>query len=66
MIALDIYWATFATLLTPLPHEINPMQNGLRRLYTNTDPVIQAAVRPILMEHREMMYRDHPETPLDF
>ncbi len=54
------------TLITPLPDEINPMHNGLRRLSTNTDPVIQAAVRPILMEHREMMYRDHPETPLDF
>jgi glutathione S-transferase len=64
--ALDIYWATFAALIDPLPHEINPMPDGLRRLYTNTDPVIQAAVRPILMEHREMMYRDHLETPLDF
>jgi hypothetical protein len=42
------------------------MQDGLRRLYTNTDPVIRAAVRPILMEHRELMYRDHLETPLDF
>jgi glutathione S-transferase len=64
--ALDIYWATFATLIEPLPHEINPMQDGLRRLYTNTDPVIAAAVRPVLMEHREMMYRDHLPTPLDF
>jgi hypothetical protein len=42
------------------------MQDGLRRLYTNTDPVIRSAVRPILMAHREMMYRDHLETPLDF
>jgi glutathione S-transferase len=64
--ALDIYWATFATLIDPLPHAINPMPDGLRRLYTNTDPVISAAVRPILMEHREMMYREHLETPLDF
>jgi glutathione S-transferase len=64
--ALDIYWATFATLIEPLPHAINPMAEGLRRLYTNTDPVIKAAVRPILMEHREMMYRDYLRTPLDF
>ncbi len=42
------------------------MQDGLRRLYTNTDPVIGVAVRPILIEHREMMYRDYLETPLDF
>ena len=64
--ALDIYWATFATLLEPLPHDINPMQDGLRRLYSNTDPVIAAAVRPILIEHRAMMYRDFLQTPLDF
>ena len=25
---LDIYWATFATLIDPLPHEVNPMQDG--------------------------------------
>src|SRR5439155_24239675 len=53
--ALDIYCATFAALIQPLPHELVPMPQSLRTLYTNTDPVVQAAVTPLLMEHRDFI-----------
>ncbi|HZO81744.1 MAG TPA: hypothetical protein VFB33_08615 [Candidatus Binataceae bacterium] len=64
--ALDIYWATFAALLDPLPDELCPMPQGFRRVYTNTDPTIKAACAPVLFEHRDFIYRNFLELPLDF
>ena len=63
--ALDIYWATFAALIQPLPHDLCPMPDAFRTMYTNTDPVVQAAVNPILLEHRDMVYHEYLELPID-
>ncbi len=63
--ALDIYWATFAALIQPLPHELCPMPQAFRTIYTNTDPVVQAAVTPLLMAHRDVVYREYLELPID-
>jgi glutathione S-transferase len=63
--ALDIYWAAFAALIQPLPHELCPMPQPFRKSYTNTDPVIQAAVTPLLMEHRDFIYRQYLKLPID-
>lgn len=63
--ALDIYWATFAALIQPLPHELCPMPNAFRTMYINTDPVVQAAVKPILLEHRDFIYNEYLELPID-
>jgi glutathione S-transferase len=63
--ALDIYWAAMAALIQPLPHELCPMPQPFRKTYTNTDPVIQAAVTPLLMEHRDFIYREYLELPID-
>lgn len=63
--ALDIYWAAFAALLQPLPHELCPMPPAFRKMYTNTDPVIQAAAKPILFEHRDFIYKQYLELPID-
>ncbi len=62
--ALDIYWAAFAALIQPLPHELCPMPQAFRTMYTNTDPVVQAAVTPLLMEHRDFIYREFLELPI--
>jgi glutathione S-transferase len=64
--ALDIYWTTFAALLEPLPDELCLMPAGFRRAYTNTDPTIKAASAPILFEHRDYIYKNFLELPLDF
>jgi glutathione S-transferase len=64
--ALDIYWATFATLLQPLPQELCPMTPGLRRAQTVTDPQILQARDPILLEHRDFIYHDYLQLPMDF
>ncbi|HEV8714794.1 MAG TPA: hypothetical protein VGX03_18445 [Candidatus Binatia bacterium] len=63
--ALDIYWATFAALIQPLPHELCPMPQAFRTMYTNTDPVVQAAVTPLLFEHRDFIYHTYLELPID-
>lgn len=63
--ALDIYWATFAALIQPLPDELCPMPAAFRKMYTNTDPVLQAAVNPILLEHRDFIYKEYLELPVD-
>jgi glutathione S-transferase len=63
--ALDIYWAAFAALMQPLPHEQCPMPSSFRTMYTNIDPTIQAAAKPILFEHRDFIYRNYLELPVD-
>ncbi len=64
--ALDIVWAAFAAMVAPLPHEHCPMTKGLRRMYTAEDPETLRALSPILLEHRDAIYRDHLALPLDF
>ena len=45
--ALDVYWATFAALLAPLPPDKCPMMEGLRKVFEASDPEI-AKVDPAL------------------
>jgi hypothetical protein len=63
--ALDIYWAAFAALIEPLPEQLCPMWHGFRRMYTNTDPVVHAAVTPLLLEHHDFIYHEYLELPID-
>lgn len=64
--AADLYWATFAAMLEPLPEDVCPMPGGLRRAYRVSDPVVRAALDPALLEHRDHVYREHLVLPLDF
>jgi len=64
--ALDVYWATFAALLEPLPAEQCPMPDFLRGQYHLDDGETRAAAHPILLEHRDAIYRDFLKLPLDF
>lgn len=63
--ALDIYWSTFAVLLQPLPPDFCPIPEPLRVSFTNTNPVVAAAVTPALMAHRDFIYREYLELPMD-
>jgi len=62
--ALDIMWAAFAVMIKPLPEELCPMAPGMRASFTNGDPAIDAATSPLLMEHRDFIYREYLELPL--
>ncbi|MDO8432742.1 MAG: hypothetical protein Q7S58_10090 [Candidatus Binatus sp.] len=63
--ALDIYWAAFAALIDPLPDEVCKMAPGFRRGYHCTDPVVRAALAPELLAHRDFIYQNYLELPLD-
>lgn len=64
--AVDIYWASAAVLVEPLPEDVNPMPAPLRALYANAGREIRAAAEPLLMEHRDNIYRDFLKLPIDF
>ncbi|MBI3302469.1 MAG: hypothetical protein HYZ72_10405 [Deltaproteobacteria bacterium] len=64
--ALDIYWAAFAALIQPLPPELCPMATAFRAFYTNANPVVVAATSPLLLEHRDFIYREYLELPIVF
>ena len=64
--ALDIYWATFAALLSPLPPDVCPMPDYLRVMYTAREPEVLAALDPKLLAHRDRIYREHLQFPLEF
>jgi glutathione S-transferase len=63
--ALDIYWAAFAALIQPLADELCKMSPGFRRTYTCTDAVVMAAASPPLMAHRDFIYHEFLELPVD-
>jgi len=64
--AADIYWATFAALIRPIPPELCPMATSFREMYTEKNPLIEAATAPSLMEHRDFIYSEYLELPLIF
>ncbi len=64
--AADLYWACFSAMFAPLPAEVNPMPDFLRGLYSELDPVTSAALDPILLAHRDMVFEHHIGLPLDY
>lgn len=64
--ALDIYWATFSAMLDPLPPELCPMATAFRASYSNPDPEVQEALSPLLIQHRDFIYRSYLELPVVF
>jgi glutathione S-transferase len=63
--ALDIYWAAFAALLQPLPDDLCPMPQTYRRLYTCTDKPVMDAATPQLLAHRDFIYHEYLQLPVD-
>ena len=62
--ALDIYWAAACALVSPLPPDVCPMPDMLRASYGAPHPVIDAAVDPALLAHRDRIYQTYMEYPL--
>lgn len=63
--ALDLYWATFMSLVRPFEGDLCPMPEGLRRSYTIEDPELLDAIDPGLFALRERIYRDYLVLPID-
>lgn len=62
--AVDVYSAAFMALFRPLPHEQCAMSAGTRAAFETRDAQTEAALDPILLGHRDMMYAEHLELPL--
>lgn len=64
--ALDIYWSTFVAMLAPMDESRCPMASAFRAAYTNPDLEVQRALTPLLIAHRDFVYREHLELPVRF
>jgi len=62
--AVDVYSATFMALFKPLPEAQCVMSPALRAALEWLNDATRAALDPVLLEHRDMMYTRHLETPL--
>jgi len=62
--AVDVYSAAFMGLFKPLPDALCAMSPTLRAALEWLDEPTRAALDPLLLEHRDMMYARHLETPL--
>jgi glutathione S-transferase len=62
--AVDVYSATFTAMFRPLPAEQCKMEATMRAAFETRDAQTEAALDPILFEHRDMMYAEHLELPL--
>jgi glutathione S-transferase len=62
--AADVYSATFMGFFKPLPEAQCRIDPGLRAGFEYLDSETEAALDPLLLEHRDMMYARHLELPL--
>lgn len=62
--ALDVYSAAFMGMFKPLPESQCAMDPSARAAFEWLDDETRAALDPILLTHRDMMYTRHLETPL--
>jgi glutathione S-transferase len=62
--AVDVYSATFMALFRPLPHEQCEMSASTRSAFETLDAQTEAALDPMLLKHRDMMYAEYLELPL--
>jgi glutathione S-transferase len=63
--ALDIYWAAFAALVQPLPDDQCKMTPAFRKMYHCLDPIVTRAADLELFAHRDFIYREYLELPVD-
>jgi glutathione S-transferase len=62
--AADVYSATCMGIFKPLPEAQCRMDPAIRASLEYLDPETAAALDPVLLEHRDMMYSRHLELPL--
>lgn len=62
--ALDIYWAAFCAMFSPLPPERMEMREALRPMFTSRDPVVGEVLAAGLLAHRDFIYEEHLVLPV--
>lgn len=65
--ALDFYSAVFlGVMINPLPHDLIPMPSGMRAGFSYPSADVSAALDGRLLAHRDLIFAQHIQTPLDF
>ncbi len=64
--AADLYWACFSQLIEPMDKTVNPMPGIMRELYTASELKVADAIDPVLLSHRDIIYKTHLSLPLEF
>jgi glutathione S-transferase len=64
--ACDLHWAAFSLFVSPLPPEACAMPAFMRENYAHLTPELAAALDPMLLRHRDMIFRKHIGLPMDF
>lgn len=64
--ALDFYWAAFSVLVAPPPDDICPIPAGYRPGFEMVGPIVQGALDPVLIQHRDAMLGKYFPRPLDY
>jgi glutathione S-transferase len=62
--AVDVYLATAMGVFAPLPQEQGAIDPATRAAFETLDSATAAALDPILLAHRDMMYAKHLQLPL--
>ena len=63
--ALDLYWAAFCNLVSPLPFELLPLRGPLRAFFTSPDAALhEQLAKSGLLALRDRVYREHLELPV--
>lgn len=62
--AADIYLAAALALFRPLPADLCAMKPDTRAAFETPDAQTDAALDPVLLAHRDRIYRDHLVLPL--
>lgn len=64
--ACDLHWAAMSLFVSPPVPETCPMPDFMRHNYTHLTPELAAALDPILLQHRDLVYDRHVALPMDF
>lgn len=63
--AVDVYWATFSNVISPLDSARMPLDTDVRRGFRVSDPEIRAALVPELIAHRDAIYARYLRLPVE-
>jgi hypothetical protein len=63
--AMDVYWAASSNAMKPMAPALCPMNERIRDAFTITEPTIVAAIHPILIEHRDFIFKNYLELTVD-
>jgi glutathione S-transferase len=62
--ALDIYWATYCNIVSPLPPDQLPIPDSMRPIFTSPDEELGKLLEQGLLEHRDFIYQEYLELPV--